>query len=200
MIEADARALLIYGYATIFDVPCSGGDTVIAGAFEETLATGRSLPILWDHDPDKPVGVWRHVEENARGLLVVGELSEVNTIKAMHAGAIDGLSIGFRTMGSKSNGAGRILTQIDLWEISLVYYPMHRQARVMGWLDQAFSKRAVNHLKRLALQAAEGCDDNSPRIKPVGFSHTKVRRQNTTDAQLAYVPERVAVQPKRTPV
>lgn len=63
MIEADARAMLIYGYATIFDVPCSGGDTVIAGAFEETLATGRSLPILWDHDPNKPVGgcggMWR---------------------------------------------------------------------------------------------------------------------------------------------
>ena len=47
------------------------------------------------------------------------------------AGAIDGLSIGYRTVRSAKNDSGqRMLTEVELWEVSLVTFPMLPEARI----------------------------------------------------------------------
>ena len=47
------------------------------------------------------------------------------------AGAIDGLSIGYRTVKAKKNDKGqRLLQELELWEVSLVTFPMLPSARV----------------------------------------------------------------------
>lgn len=47
------------------------------------------------------------------------------------AGAIDGLSIGYRTQRAAKNDAGqRVLQTLDLWEVSLVTFPMLPTARI----------------------------------------------------------------------
>ena len=49
----------------------------------------------------------------------------------LKAGAIDGLSIGYRTLrAEKSAGGQRLLHEIELWEVSLVTFPMLPEARV----------------------------------------------------------------------
>ena len=50
----------------------------------------------------------------------------------MRAGALDGLSIGFRTVKGRSDPKSgvRRLDTIDLWEISIVTFPMLPEARV----------------------------------------------------------------------
>ena len=50
----------------------------------------------------------------------------------MRAGGLDGLSIGFRTVKGRTDPATgvRRLDQIDLWEISVVTFPMLPEARV----------------------------------------------------------------------
>ena len=94
--------------------------------------------MLWQHDPTRPIGVWDEVREDARGLYVKGRLLlEVQAAREAHvllqAGAIDGLSIGYRTLrAEKAAGGQRLLHEIELWEVSLVTFPMLPEARVQA--------------------------------------------------------------------
>ena len=106
------------------------------GASLARLAKARSgVKMLWQHDPTRPIGVWDEVREDGRGLCVKGRLLlEVQAAREAHvllqAGAIDGLSIGYRTLRSEAKGGRRLLHEIELWEVSLVTFPMLPEARV----------------------------------------------------------------------
>lgn len=126
------------GYASVFGVVDQGLDVVERGAFAKSLGT-RQVRMLWQHDSSQPIGVWDSIAEDERGLFVKGRLlSDVakgkEAIALLKAGAIDSMSIGYRTMeaeASTANGRGvRKLLQIDLFEISLVTFPMLPEAKV----------------------------------------------------------------------
>lgn len=127
------------GYASLFDVPDMGRDTVAPGAFSASLARrgARGIKLLFHHDPREPIGVWRTLREDSRGLYAEGQLTLDNAkardvLALLRSGAIDGLSIGFRAVkGDRAPRTGqRRLTAIDLWEISIVTFPMLPGARV----------------------------------------------------------------------
>lgn len=137
-----AESGLVQGYASLFGEADQGGDVVAPGAFAASLArlaaAGRKVKFLWQHDPARPIGVWREVREDARGLSVTGEiLADVaqgaEALTLIRAGAVDGLSIGYRTVKAEANRetGGRRLLEIDLWEVSLVTFPMLPTARAM---------------------------------------------------------------------
>lgn len=128
------------GYASRFDEPDQSGDVVAPGAFGASLKrlkeAGRTVKFLWQHDPTKPIGIWRQVMENKTGLWVSGEvLTDIQlgqeAALLMQNGAIDGLSIGYRVVKAEPNRetGGRKLLEIDLWEVSLVTFPMLPTAR-----------------------------------------------------------------------
>jgi HK97 family phage prohead protease len=127
------------GYASLFGVVDLNRDVVEAGAFRETLARrgARGVRLLWQHDPSAPIGRWLSLLEDSRGLKVRGRLSlEVARARELRAlirdGAVDGLSIGFRTERARADPSTgrRHLLKIDLWEVSLVTFPMLPGARV----------------------------------------------------------------------
>lgn len=130
----------IEGYASLFGAEDQGGDIVANGAYAASLermaAEGRRVKMLWQHDPSQPIGIWEEVREDARGLWVRGRLLESvararEAVALIGAGAIDGLSIGYRTLRAEKTAQGRrLLTELDLWEVSLVTFPMLREARV----------------------------------------------------------------------
>ena len=131
-------ASVIEGYGSLFGQPDQNGDIVEKGAFAASLArlkaAGRKVKLLWQHDPAEPIGVWDEVYEDDKGLKVKGRLiTEVakgaEGAALMAAGAIDGLSIGYKTIRSEKAGAGRRLIELDLWEVSLVTFPMLPSAR-----------------------------------------------------------------------
>src|SRR5262245_33843240 len=112
---------------------------VMRGAFAQTLATRgiRCIPMLFQHDPSEPVGIWLELREDHRGLFARGRLiPEVargrELLSLLRAGAIDGLSIGFRTAKARIDPRTRIsrIYAVDLWEISIVTFPMLTGARV----------------------------------------------------------------------
>ncbi|UIJ45846.1 HK97 family phage prohead protease [Sphingomonas cannabina] len=113
------------GYAAVFDAPDRGGDVVRRGAFD---ATARPVPLLWQHQ-GSPIGVIEALGEDARGLRVIGRIDEPRLAAAVRAGAVDGLSFGYRVRGCRE-GARRELTALELVEVSLVAEPMQRLARV----------------------------------------------------------------------
>ncbi|MAY85616.1 MAG: HK97 family phage prohead protease [Pseudooceanicola sp.] len=138
-------AAVIEGYASLFDEPDQSGDIVRKGAYDgaiERLAeTGRKLKMLWQHDPAQPIGVWDEVRSDARGLWVKGRILDSTqcgreAVALIGAGAIDGLSIGYRTVRATKDDKGhRVLIELDLWEVSLVTFPMLASARVSGKAD-----------------------------------------------------------------
>ena len=131
---------VIEGYASLFGKTDQGGDRVALGAYGVSLkalkAAGRTVKMLWQHDPAQPIGVWDEVREDAKGLWVKGRLLP-NVARAQEAaallaaGAIDGLSIGYRTKrAQKDDKGGRLLSELEFWEVSLVTFPMLSDARV----------------------------------------------------------------------
>lgn len=130
----------IAGYASYFGALDQGGDVVEAGAYGRSLkgleADGRRVKMLWQHDPAVPIGVWDEVREDARGLWVKGRiLTDVakgrEAAALIAAGAIDGLSIGYRTLRAAKDDKGRrLLKELELWEVSVVTFPMLPSARV----------------------------------------------------------------------
>lgn len=130
----------IEGYASFFGEADKGGDIVVKGAYATSLkaleAKGGRVKMLWQHDPTQPIGIWDEVREDGRGLFVKGRiLFDVargrEAAALIGAGAIDGLSIGYRTLRASRNDKGqRLLNELELWEVSLVTFPMLPTARV----------------------------------------------------------------------
>jgi len=131
---------VIEGYASLFGKRDQGGDVVQKGAYAVSLkalaGAGRRVKMLWQHDPAQPIGVWDEVREDGTGLYVKGRiLTDVDkgrdAAALLAAGAIDGLSIGYRTLRAEKDGKGqRLLSELELWEVSLVTFPMLAEARV----------------------------------------------------------------------
>ncbi len=152
----------ISGYASLFGDADQGGDVVEPGAYATSLkaveASGRSIKMLWQHDPAQPIGIWDEVREDARGLWVKGRLLESvargrEAAALIAAGAIDGLSIGYRTVKATKNTKGqRLLSELELWEVSLVTFPMLPSARV----DTKGDFIAVDDVLREIAAAFEG--------------------------------------------
>jgi HK97 family phage prohead protease len=133
------------GYASTFGNVDQGGDLVEPGAFIESVvkakSEGRTIPMLWQHDQREPIGVWKDISEDAKGLYVKGQLlvDADPLAKRAHAllraKALGGMSIGYRVPpggmaeDEKRRGVYR-LKKLDLREISLVTMPMNIQARV----------------------------------------------------------------------
>lgn len=138
--EGDSRTF--EGYGSVFGVLDSYADIVAPGAFKRSLreakAAGRMPALLWQHDADKPIGVYESMSEDATGLFVKGRLSDTqlgrDAYTLLKDGALSGLSIGFVTRKSKvDNESGvRTLTDIQLWETSLVTFPANDAARITG--------------------------------------------------------------------
>ena len=115
------------GYASLFEKVDLGRDVIAPGAFRDSLAQrgAQGVKLLYQHDPGQPIGVWQSLREDARGLHAVGRLMpEVararEVLSLMRAGALDGLSIGFRAVKAKRDARTGIrrLEKVDLWSRS----------------------------------------------------------------------------------
>ncbi|MBA2932977.1 HK97 family phage prohead protease [Sphingomonas sp. CGMCC 1.13654] len=123
------------GYAALFDKVDRGGDVIRRGAFARALEGGRSVPLLWQHRPERPIGRIESLSEDARGLRVIGRLTPdaghaAEAAALLRDGAVGGLSFGYRVRAKEPHPRGRTLTDLDLVEVSLVTFPMQPGARV----------------------------------------------------------------------
>lgn len=135
-VEADGT---FCGYASLFGKADLARDVVEPGAFARALRLrgAAGIRMLYQHDPAEPIGTWLELREDARGLFVRGRLARGverarEALELMRAGALDGLSIGFRTVKARKDARSgvRRIVEADLWEISVVTFPMLPEARV----------------------------------------------------------------------
>lgn len=165
------------GYASLFGQADDQKDVVSPGAFASALhrrGTSR-IAMLYQHEPSRPVGIWTSLREDARGLWVEGRLAlDAQDGRDAHAllkaGALTGLSIGFHAVTAmRRPGGGRLLHEIDLWEISLVTFPMLDAARVSHVKQDTpplnpFSAAQSHALARVMRRATKAiAPSNTPR-------------------------------------
>ena len=132
-MNAAAHMLRFAGYAALFDKRDSGRDVIRKGAFSRTLAQRAGpLPLYWQHRPDQRIGWVETCAEDDRGLRVVAAIDNPDggAAAALKRGAVTGLSFGYTARAFRHDGAGRELTDIELFEVSLVTHPMQDAARV----------------------------------------------------------------------
>lgn len=180
------------GYASTSGNVDRGGDLIERGAFAGTLSRwserGRLPKMLWQHDTTKVCGVWDAMSEDSSGLYVKGRIltdlqigKEAYTL--MKAGAIDSLSIGYRTM--KYGYAGpqdevRLLKEVDLFEVSLVTFPMNESAVITG-VKHLSSKGDVER----ALRDAGVPNAFAKLVALYGFDEAKRRVEGRREADAA---------------
>ena len=137
-VKAIAEDGTIEGYGSIFGNVDSYNEIVEPGAFASSLKGRRSIKMLWQHDPSQVIGVWDEIAEDAKGLKVKGRILKDASAKAaeayalLKAGALDGLSIGYRVLKDDrpENGPRRLL-KVDLQEVSIVTFAANEKAKVV---------------------------------------------------------------------
>lgn len=158
-IKATGDDGTVEGYGSVFGVRDNYDDVIAKGAFMDSLkshkAAGTMPAMLWQHDADKPIGVWTEMVEDEKGLRIKGQLA-METVKGKEAhallkmGALNGLSIGFmsKEWAYDRDTEVRTLTAIDLWEVSLVTFPANEKARVTNVKAASDNDvaKAVKHL------------------------------------------------------
>lgn len=137
--EGDTRKFK--GYASVFNGVDSYGDTILPGAYKNTLAKDGLPKMFFNHDSwQLPIGKWTSAVEDEKGLLVEGELTEGNpqadaVFAALKHGTVDGLSIGFRLASNDyeedvETGHRTIKNISRLYEVSVVNFPADNAARI----------------------------------------------------------------------
>lgn len=132
---------IIVGYASCFDKVDQQRDIIAKGAFSKTLKawhlSGKKPKMLWQHHPHQPIGVWTRLQQDDYGLYVEGRLAlgvalADEAYLLLKERALDGLSIGFRTIQAVHDRSrkARLILDIDLIEISLVTFGANSNATV----------------------------------------------------------------------
>lgn len=190
-ISLDIKALgedgVIEGYASTFNVIDSYGDMVAPGAFKQSIAnlkkSKRGLKMLWQHDRDQPIGIWDELEEDEKGLRVVGRLLKDSVAKAAEAyalikeGILDELSIGYRELESSPHPEQRgvtILKKLDLREVSPVTFGALGQA---ARIDTVKSDCAdLIHKLTAGVRLSEREWERLLKAEPFGLSNSQAER------------------------
>jgi len=141
----------IEGYASVFGNRDSYNEIVMPGAFSASLAKhkreGTKPLMLWQHNPDEPIGVWDEMSDDGKGLwgkgrLLKGVRRADEALIMLRSGAIQGMSIGYREVDvtPAENGEARKLLELDLLEASIVSFPANRRARVESVKTEQWGK------------------------------------------------------------
>lgn len=161
--ESNGNERTFEAYASVFGNVDNDNDIIVKGAFTETILK-RTPKLAYQHDIKKLVGVVKEIKEDETGLLIKGEFLNTplgdQVYEEVKAGAINQMSVGFRTKDSDFDGKGqRIIKDVDLFEVSFVTFPANESARVTS-------------------VKADGCKtvrDFEKILRDVGFSRTKAK-------------------------
>lgn len=126
-----------WGHGAVFNIKDEYDDIVEPGAFTKTLLENPHAPILWQHNPNEPIGIPVSVVENDRGVDLEGQLNlDVERAREAHSnlkkGITRGLSYGYDAIKTTWEGPIRRIKELRLWEWSVVTFPAQPHALVVA--------------------------------------------------------------------
>lgn len=139
-MEQETNSKIFIGYASKFNHVDAHNDVIVKGAFTKAIEQHKhnNIKLLWQHNQSHPIGRILEMVEDEKGLLIKAELlMDVAKGKEAYAliksKAICGLSIGFSVVSAYKSGQKntRVITDANLYEISLVTFPANEEAKVI---------------------------------------------------------------------
>lgn len=143
--QRESAPPVLVGYAATFNQPYpveSVMETIDRAAFDRTLREMPDVFALIGHDQSRVIARTKNgtlgLQPDQRGLRVT--ISPVDTQESRDAfalvssGTIDAMSFGFRVKDQKfdrrDGAVHRLITDVDLFEVSLVAFPANPEARL----------------------------------------------------------------------
>lgn len=213
----DDKAGTFSGMASTTADVDSYGTVIAEGAFSKSLRERGKPAMLWQHDMWEVIGVWSDLTENSEGLRVDGELNlDVRRGAEAHSllkqGALDGLSVGFiprkLELPDEDSSDPVVITEADLYEISLVTFPANQSARIAevrqmpGWTKKEMAQRMrdAGVSRSLTERAVYKLFSETPaRGKPDRETVTAILRDAGYEAAIAAEMAALAVPMAETP-
>lgn len=180
------------GYASTYGNIDKGGDIAKAGCFDESLRKrpANKVKMLWQHNTDRPIGVWSQFSSDSKGLYARGKLL-LNTqggkeaYEFLTAGAVDGLSIGYRTQDYEydTESGVRTIIKAELMEVSVVTFPMNEEATVSA-VKAAANIKTVRQFEAFLRDEGGFSNAEAKRIASSGFKSLDPRDEDSALAGL----------------
>lgn len=182
------------GYGSVFGVTDSYRDVVMPGAFGKTLAAWKAKnalpPLLWQHQSYSPIGKYTSMVEDGKGLYTEGQLliNDVQQAKEAYAllkvDAIRGQSIGYVPDESEYDMDTNVnkLTEIDLWECSIVTFPANIEAGVTAIKSALADGMTIREFEELARDAMGLSRKQATALASGGFAALMKHRDDAKGA------------------
>lgn len=179
-IKAIGEAGEFEGYGSVFGVVDSYNEVVDKGAFVDSLQKHGLPKLLLQHSSWMVGGVYLEAREDEKGLYVKGKLNlDVQAAKEAHAllkmGAINGLSIGFRTLEERVDKVTGVIhiVKCRLYEVSVVTFPANEAATISGVKSAPDSIRDFEKF----LREAGYSQDEAKLIASKGYRAYEIHRE-----------------------
>lgn len=178
--NASSDAMIIEGYASVFDVIDSYETTFAKGCFDKSLREKGLPAFLLHHDSRMIAGTTLECREDARGLYWKAEFTKgvqhaEEAYRQAKQGAIKGISIGFIGTLYEEDEINDVRTfkEVELYECSLVAFPANPQAKIQAVRNNL--PKTVREFERYLRESGFSKDD-AVRIASKGFE-TKQEEQ-----------------------
>jgi len=136
LLDADEKAGVVKGYASVFDNKDSDNDIIRKGSYRKTInENGQRVKYLYQHDMDKPLGKMSMLEEDDKGLVFEAKIAKTSlgkdVIELIKAGVITENSVGILPIQKEMVNGVRNITEVKLYEVSAVTLAANDQALIM---------------------------------------------------------------------
>ena len=161
VIDADDKAGIVKGYASVFGNMDSDGDIITAGAYRKTITENRSrIKYLYQHDMNKPLGKMIHLEEDQKGLVFEAEIPKTqlgkDVIELMKAGVITENSVGIMPIQKQMKDGYREISEVKLYEVSAVTLAANDQAMILDVKGNVDLEKVTDRYDRIAQLIRKG--------------------------------------------
>lgn len=161
IIDADEKAGIVKGYASVFNNVDSDNDIIKSGAYKKTIAeNGRRVKYLYQHDMDKPIGKMVNLEEDEKGLVFEAEIAKtqlgMDVIELIKAGVITENSVGILPIQKEMINGKREITEVKLYEVSAVTLAANDQAMILDVKGNVDPNKVIKRYDNIARLIRKG--------------------------------------------
>ena len=161
LIDADEKAGIVKGYASVFNNVDSDNDIIKSGAYKKTIAeNGRRVKYLYQHDMDKPIGKMVHLEEDEKGLVFEAQIAKtqlgIDVIELIKAGVITENSVGILPIQKEMVNGRREINEVKLYEVSAVTLAANDQAMILDVKGNVDPNKVIKRYDNIAKLVRKG--------------------------------------------